>query len=110
MEHDILGDTILARDCGKYGTTLLGVKPQMVDHVAADLVEAGLVPTAPVNPISASPHRHAILADVAHLICRNQSMTVEIREKDTVATDCIKQIVIDSAVCGTVHVHYAALV
>ena len=68
VEHDILGDRILARDRGENGAALLGIEAEVVDHVAADLVEAGLVSPAPIHPVGAASHRHAVLADVPHLV------------------------------------------
>ena len=82
----------------------------MMNHVSADLVESRLIPTTPINPVGAPSHCHAVLAYVAHLISGNQGVTVEVCEKDPVASDRVKQIVIDCAVCCTVHMHHPALI
>jgi hypothetical protein len=97
MEHNILGDGILAWDRGKNGAALLRVKSKVMDDVATDFVVARLVPFAAVDPVGATSHADPILPDVSHLVCWDQGVAVEIRQENSIASDWVKERVIDRA-------------
>ena len=84
-------DRVLARYRRENGAALLRVQAQVVDHVAADLVEPRLVAAAPIHPVGAATHCHAILADVPHLVGGDQGVAVVIRQKDSVSPNRVEQ-------------------
>ena len=108
MEHHVGLDSVLARHCTENGAALLRVEPEVVDEVPVDCVETRLVAAAAVDPISGTAHRHAVLADVPHLVGGDERMAVVVGQEYTIATNGVEKGVIDRAVLSTIEMNHAA--